>query len=270
MSQSDESFSFPCFRRLYRYLGETDAMVELTELAARSFLVAARDSGNMSEFLAKETARHGIHVNLSEVDSLSSHLVRTYIVLVASAVERFLKDLREEHSALYRKVWTGDANKKDRLEVVFENLAGSKDNAEKRIGADVISRFQYYRLLRNWIIHEQESNLREPQEKFDSIAPLSAANVNLYNLLKAPNPPTSLVFDDFIFFSRLTKRVAEELCTMARPSPDHWKEYVDLRPFKKFQQDPKRMKNAISGKIRTDYGLDTSTANWIAENIMTH
>ena len=270
MNGSVESFSFPCFRRLYRYLGETDAMVELTELASRSFLSAARESGDVSAFLSKETSKHGIHVNLSEIELLSRHLARTYIVLVASAVERFLKELRIEHVALYQKEWTGDANKKDRLELVFENLAGNKSAAEKRIGADVVSRFRYYLYLRNWIIHDQELNPKEPQEKFSSIVPLNTNNEQLYKLLKAPNPPTGLVFDDFIFFSRLTKRVAEELCSMARPSPDHWKGFVDLKPFKKFQQDPERMKNAISGKIRTDYGLDPSTADWIADNIMTH
>lgn len=270
MSEKAETFSFPCFRRLYRYLGETDAMVELTELASRSFLTAARGSGDIPMFLKQETAKHGIHVNLAEVESLSRHLTRTYIVLVASAVERFLKELREEHSALYRKAWIGDANKKDRLIVVFENLAGSESNVLKRIGSDVVSRFQYYRHLRNWIIHDQESNLSEPQENFESLVPLTEANSELYKLLKSPNPPAELVFDDFILFSRLTKRVAEALCTMARPPDDHWKDFLDLRPFKKLEKDPERMKNAISGKIRTDYGMEAPTANWIAENIMAH
>ncbi len=120
MTGAVESFSFPCFRRLYRYLGETDAMIELTELAARSFLSAASDSGDLQSFLHRETGKYGIHVHLPEVVSLSRHLARTYIVLVASAVERFLKDLRKEHIALYRKEWTGDGDKKDRLYLTRE------------------------------------------------------------------------------------------------------------------------------------------------------
>lgn len=245
-------------------------MVELTELASRSFLSAAHESGDVPAFLLHETRKHGIHVNLSEVDSLSRHLARTYIVLVASAVERFLKELREEHVALYRRPWTRDADKKDRLEVVFENLSGGKDDAKQLIGLDIISHFQYYRYLRNWIVHERESSHQAPQEKFGKIVPFSDDNKQLYKSLPAPNAPDALTFDDFIFFSRLTKRVAEELSLMARPPSDHWREFVDVRPFKKFQQDRARMKNAISGKIRTDYGIEIVTANWIAENIMAH
>jgi len=270
MNPSDETFSFPSARRLYRYLGETDAMVELTELACRSFLDAARTSGNVPQFLSTETGKYGIHVNLSEIDTLSRHLARTYIVLVASAVERFLKDFRKEHCALYSAEWKGDANNKDRLEIVFVNVVRSERKAEEQIGVDIVGRLQYYRRLRNWIVHDQESNPQVPKETFDALAPLTDANNNLYRSLNAPNAPSALTFDDFILFSRLAKRVAEELCLIAKPAPEHWGKFLDLSPFRKFRQNPKRMKNAICGKIRTDFGFDSSTAAWIADNIMAH
>ena len=267
MTGATASFSFPCYRRLFRHLGETDAMVELTELASRYFLSAARRSGDVPAFLSSATMEHGVCVNLAEVECLSRHLVRTYIVIVGSAVERFLKEFRKEHIALYRKEWIGDRDKKDRLHLAFENLVGSRIEGENQIGIDLVSRFQYYRNLRNWVVHEKESNLEEPQERFNAIIPYSQEHQKMFQRLAAPNQPDSLAFDDFLLFSRLTKLVAEKMCLIAAPPSEHWTKCGEFRKYKKLQNNPNRMRNAISGKLRTDYGMDEPTARWIAGNI---
>ena len=72
------TFSLPSSRRLFRYLGETDAMVELTELATRSFLNAATLSENPAVFVSTASKELGICVNLAEVEGLSRHLARSY------------------------------------------------------------------------------------------------------------------------------------------------------------------------------------------------
>jgi len=74
MNPMRKSFSFPSYRRLCRCLGETDALVELTELAARSFLATAKQSKGIATFVSTASSEHGIRVNLSEVDCFSSHL----------------------------------------------------------------------------------------------------------------------------------------------------------------------------------------------------
>ena len=71
MTHDRASFSFPSYRRLCRYLGETDAMVELTELAAREFLSGARQSSDISGYVSEASSKHGVRVNLTEVDHLS-------------------------------------------------------------------------------------------------------------------------------------------------------------------------------------------------------
>lgn len=261
------NFSFPCYRRLFRYLGETDAMVELTELAARSFLSAANKSGDVPAFLTSATKKHGVRVNLAEVECLPHHLARTYIVIVDSAVDRFLKEFRQEHISLYQQNWTGDRDGKDSLHLAFENLVGSRIEGEARIGGDIISRFQYYRNARDWIVHEMESSLEKPAAKFSAIIPYALKHQELFRTLAAPNLPDKLAFDDFVLFSRLTKLVAEQMCYIASPPPEHWTKSAAFRKFKRFQKNPQRMQNAISGKLRTDYGMDEPTARWIAGNI---
>jgi hypothetical protein len=261
------TFSFPSKRRLYRYLGETDALVELTELATRSFMSSAKQSGDVSEFVRAQSQQHGVRVNLAELDLVSRHLGRSYIVSVYQSAERFLHEFRKEHRALYAKDWTGDGDDVDPLTVALRNVDTSEAEAEKRIGSDLISRFQYYRIARNWVVHTKESDVSKPQARFAEIVPYSVEHQDKFGSLKAPNPPSEVGFDDFIFFSRLTKLIAEKLCRIAEPPLDHWVRKFPLGRFKRLEKNPSRMRNAVTGRLRTEYGMDTATAQWIADEL---
>jgi hypothetical protein len=72
MSAASGSFSLPSHGRLFRYLGETDAMVELTELAARFFLKSAKESADIGQFVSTVSSTCGIRVNLPEVECLQA------------------------------------------------------------------------------------------------------------------------------------------------------------------------------------------------------
>ena len=267
MTGTPTSFSFPSMRRLFRYLGETDALVELTELATRSFMTTAKQSGDVGAFVRSQSQQHGICVNLAEVDSLSRHLGRSYIVTVYQSAERFLHEFRKEHRALYANDWTGDGDDVDPLTVTLRNVATREDDAEKRIGPDLITRFQYYRIVRNWVVHTKESDVSKPQAKFAEIAPYSIEHQDRFDSLNAPNPPADVCFDDFIFFSRLTKLIAEKLCRIAEPPLDHWVRKFPLGRFKRLEKNPSRMRNAVTGRLRTEFGMDTATAQWIADEL---
>lgn len=270
MTANLTSFSFPSYRRLCQYLGEMDAMVELTELAAREFLESAYQSGDVSNFVTSISDKHGVRVNLAEVDRLSRHLARSYIVTVYQSAESFIREFRKEHRALYQKDWVGDGDDIDPLTVALRNIASSQKDAEDLIGCDLISRFQYYRIVRNWVVHTNDSDLKKPQAKFAEIVDYSAEHQSLFTTVTAPHPPERLNFDDFIFFSRLTKLIAEKICNISKPPLEHWENSISITRFKKFQNDPVRMRNAISGSLRTEFGMDDATAKWITEELLTH
>lgn len=259
------SFSFPSYRNLCQYLGATDALVELTELACRSFQDAARRSPDASAFINSESERLGVRVNLSEAELLSRHLARNYIVTVYQSAECFLHDFRKEHRALYRKDWIGDAEDADPLTVTLKNLGPV--NPEAAIGQDLLTRFQYYRIVRNWVVHTKEPDASKPLAKFADIVPYLAERNQLKNPLPATNGPDALTFDDFICFSRVTKLIAAKLCSMGAPTTDHWLTAFPVGRFKRFLNKPGRMKNSIAGHLRTEYGMDVSDARWIAEEI---
>src|SRR5208282_2616103 len=230
MTRTPTTFSFPSMRRLFRYLGETDAMVEITELATRSFTASAKESGDVATFVERQSQQHGVSVNLTELDLLSRHLGRNYITVYQSA-ERFLHEFRQEHIALYRVEWIGDAQDVDPLTVTLRNVAATEGEAEKQIGADLISRFQYYRTVRNWAVHTKDPDVSKPQAKFAEIVPYSVEHQETFRSVNAPNPPVDVCFDDFIFFSRLTKLIAEKLCRIATPPLDHWVQNFPLVRF---------------------------------------
>jgi hypothetical protein len=268
MTDRPATFSFPSKRTLYRYLGETDALVELTELATRFFTASAIQSNDVRKFVEEQSLQHGIRVDLAELDLVSRHLARSYIVTIYQSAERFLHEFRKEHIALYQKPWIGDADDIDPLTVTLRNVAETQSDAEKAVGIDLISRFQYYRIVRNWVVHTKESDVSKPQGKFNEIVPYSSEHQQKLASLNAPSPPTSLAFDDFICFSRLTKLIAEKLCKIAAPTTEYLAQQFCLKRFRRLEENPKRMRNAVIGRLRTQYGMDVTTAGWIADELL--
>jgi hypothetical protein len=151
--------------------------------------------------------------------------------------------------------------------VTLRNIADQQSEAEGRIGRDLISRFQYYRTVRNWVVHTKNADVRKPQAQYAEILPYSEEHRKLFASLSAPNSPLELNFDDFIFFTRLTKLIAEKICRLSEPASEDWARLLSLTPFKRLQANPERMRNAVAGKLRTEYGMDEPTAKWIAYEI---
>lgn len=262
-----KSFCFPAARSLYKHLGEADALIEVTELACRFYAHAAHESGDVVGFVASTSAEFGVCVNMAELKTLKAHLAQSYIVAVYESAERFLREFRREHILLYGKDWTGDSESKDRLTLCLENIGMTLDQAEKAVGLDLVSRFQYYRLVRNWIIHEKHVGPTKLAELHGSLLTYSEATAKALSSLNAPNLPKSLTFDDFVLFSRLTKLVADRLCRLVAPTEDHWLTSFDLKPFKSLSKKPDRMRNAVAGRLQTQYGLQKQDAQWISQNL---
>lgn len=263
----ERNFSFPSLRSLARYLGESDAILEIDELACRYFIDAACRSGDTARFVTQCSEKFGVCVNLTEFNTWRAHLAQRHIVAVYESAERFFKEFRREHSEVHRREWTGDAEGKSRLILALENVGSSKREAELAVGPDLISRFEYYRLVRNWIVHERA---RTPEKEIDTLAKLTeytAANTAVLGRLLAPNRPEALSFDDFILFSRVTKLLAERLSALGKPDNESWITNFDMKPFKGILTKPERLKNAVAGKLRTEFGMNSEAAEWISNTI---
>lgn len=263
----ERHFSFPSSRQLAHYLGESDAIIEIEELACRFFVNAAQNSNDARGFVAECSAKFGVCVNLAEFDDWRAHLSQRHIVAVYESAERFFKEFRREHSELHRREWTGDKDGKSRIELTLENLGPTKEEAEQIVGLDLISRFEYYRLVRNWIVHDRTRKPDKETTALQNLPKYSDANAAALGRIVAPNPPELLNFDDFILFSRVTKLLAEKLNFLGKPHEDSWVTTFDMKPFKTLVMNPERMRNAVAGKLRTEFGMNSKAAEWISRNL---
>ena len=270
MNDAQVTFSFPCYRRLCKYLGESDAAVELTELFARSFCAEAQASGDEEGFISKASQKFGVRVNLSKADRFLNLLHRNYIVSVYAAAELFLHDFRREHIRLFQKDWIGDANNVDKLTLTLKNVALTQGDGEQIVGKDLISIFNYYKLVRNSTVHVADCDKQKTEIAFKQIAEYSVENKLKYSSVIAPNEPSKLNFDDFVLFSRITKGIAEGLCRMSQPQIEHWHSVMtaDLARIKCLNYKRERMLNFISGKLRTEWGFDIPSAKGIAVEVL--
>lgn len=262
------TFSLPCVRRLYQYLGEYDALVELTELATRSFVHDAHESGDVFQYVTGRSDQHNVRVNVNRFEGFSAHLAGSYLVTVAMAAERFLQEYRREHFALFGRDWVGDAEGATRLDVTLRNVAASEQQARVAVGEDLISRFNYYRLVRNEICHAKDENKIDLRmQAFANCRQLSEDNLAMGSLV-APNPIEALTFDDFVLFTRVVKKIADKLNALALPTYDLLKKQFPLEAYRKRIVKSERLRNAICGRLRTEFGLDSDSAAEIRDEIL--
>lgn len=269
MTSSSNTFSLPCYRRLQKEMGELDAMVEMTELAARYFVAAAANKTSVKDFVAAASKSHGVCVNVSELASFQTHLYRHHIVVVYESADRFFTNLRREHLDLLSRENSGDAKGIDKLSLALKNMKQSTHEMQRFVGKDLISLFLYYRAVRNWVLHEDQCVVETVEAEFENLIPWSPENEKEYKKLTAPNSPEKLCFDDFVLFSRIAKTIGERFSQASIPQGDEWSSVLDGHSpiFKKLAGNTTRIRKKISVNLKTVFGLDTTTADQIAFEI---
>ena len=265
--KQERHFSFPSSRRLARYLGESDAILEIDELACRFFIDAAQQSENTRDFVSACSEKFEVCVNLAEFDAWRVHMAQRRIVTVYESAERFLKEFRKEHSDLHRREWTEKKKGMSLLDQALENVGATNEQSRHDLGLDLISRFEYYRMVRNWILHERPRTPKKEMSALQNIPAYSDENASTLGRLTAPNPPELQNFDDFILFSRVTKLMAERLSVLGEPTENSWVSSFDMKPFKALINNRERLENAVAGKLKTDFGMNSEAAEWISRNL---
>ena len=254
-------FRFPCYRDLKQQLGEFDAFCECIELASRDLISRANAASDRDAYVAGLSRRHGICVNRLQVEVLSPHVARMYILAVHQCLEDFLIGLRAEHP--HGKEWDMDGDA-DRLTKIAR-AAGFKPT----LAFDVC---QHYRDVRNATVH------RSARDKMAGCGGLrlqellgrvghDAALGNLH----APNSYESVCFDDFLLFTRSAKALAEELCEASRPTDEELAEIVITETGKlagKLRKAPERLANARSGLLQTTYSISKEEADRILSGLL--
>ena len=182
-------------------------------------------------------------------------------------MEVFLTEFRREHPRVVR-TRTGD---EDLLSYTLDAFSVSRD-AVGDFEYDVV---QYYRLVRNHLMHRIKSPQR--QEELAVAAELRTRRPERYVRLAAPNLLHELLFDDILLFTRALKSLAQALCNAAAPSTAELIGAVAANKtfvlsLRDRSQNPERIRRRLASYLRTEYGYgrvaDAIAADMIANGLL--
>jgi hypothetical protein len=145
-------------------------------------------------------------------------MAKSYVVQTYNLQEIFFKDFNHEYRA-YKKVegWKftikeGSSTKSlDPYSQLLLNIPKNESAIFENVPESHV--IQYYRLLRNGLVHKSDNSLDKPNEYFNKfIEPNIEYFKNYYKFLPegnlpAPNKPLSLTHNDFFIYSRCLKNL---------------------------------------------------------------
>ncbi|WP_297008648.1 hypothetical protein [Prevotella sp.] len=255
----NSTFYLPCRKRLWKALGEYDALVEYMELTTRKFktLYNSQHELSFSEFLSKEAKSEDICLNNLTLENYECFKYKYYLILPYSAFDRFLDDFRKDFKLLFDKDVPLPQNKtrfQSILDFLKENFfAVQTDSFSYKL-------FDYYRLCRNSLAHDSLKKTTEIEAIFHAI---KVDDVHLrYPNLDAPNDMKNLNFDDFILCTANIKSIADKL-VLCLEDKMNWVDFVKrnsklFSKLNRFKGNKERQVIYIENVIFSMYGIKLS------------
>lgn len=243
---------FSAFKKELGYVNATNQYVEL------SIRITENDHGsalqNYLQYLAQS-----VNLNVSTLtEDYMCRISKSYIVNIHSCIENFLKSFKHLPGSPTNVEKSQKPEQEDWLEWTLK-IAFS--NIENNIKND-IAICEYYRLVRNCIVHSGESSAAL-RNKFALIKSIESPRLN------APNGLDSLTFDDQVLFSRAAHNVAKYIFENSKYDINaiieaHRESLIDLiKPF----QEPSSHSRAAK-KMKHFIGLlypELTNVNWEKE-----
>jgi hypothetical protein len=256
------SFRFTAYRDFKRSLGKINAITECTELSVRLFVEQAKQSSDSNSFVQQLSRQFGVRVDEVDLAALPMQMAQYHVVSVHQQFELFLREFKAEHP---NSDWQGEDGD-DLFRRILKNLGGGYADTARLIGRIEVDVADYYRHVRNRFVHALEDK--------DIPVDLSALQSRVrelpeYRRLIAPNAYDAISFDDFVLFTRVVKRIAEQLCIVARPTDDQIVEILTRTDEAKRQvahlmgrhkQNPDRLRNALATHLRSIFSVDSEEA----------
>ncbi|MDD5158091.1 hypothetical protein [Sulfurimonas sp.] len=247
----ENNFRFKCYKNLKTTLGEIDAIVESIELATREFIsTVSPDISTSKETIQKNitelSEKHVIKVNYVDIKKLESRVMILHIINVYERFEKYLEELIEEHPDL------GDKKSKQQEETILDYILRKLNKGSLKSTLDY-SIINHYRLVRNIFVHSSDKKITKYENKIADTIKNSD-----YKILKAPNNITTLVFDDFILFTRAIKNFAKSINQHCQLSDEQMvmaiKENYKAK-LAKLSNNIKRKECLITQLLKIDYNI---------------
>lgn len=251
------SFSFKSCRELKNKLGYSDSISELKEVLFREYEQILMDMDNTKKHIEEISTKHGIVVNFSNIDEVKVSLWKNYIVNAYSVAEVFLYEFRDEYCKIRNKNWSFNPEE-SKIKTIINSIVKGKNYQSKvsNFGEVEIALFEYYRHLRNNIIHSSEKSMKNVEREYERIIEYKDRIKVKYNIDLAPNSLNEIKYEDFNLFTRVMKNIAWELSIHGKPTYQEIAEIIDVKKYNHLKNNQKRFKNSFLTEIRTMYGYD--------------
>lgn len=210
---------FQSLKNFRRLLSEQDSCFHTNQVSILFLEEHIKSNGlDNTAFIRELCDKFSISAGHRSWDVTKQLMAKSYIVQTYNLQEIFFKDFNVEYRA-YKKVEDWKFNIKEGGSTKnldpYSQLLQSIPKEQSAVFADVPEShaIQYYRLLRNGIVHKSETSLDKPTEYFIKyIEPNIEYFKNYYKFLPegklpAPNKPQELTHNDFFIYSRCLKNL---------------------------------------------------------------
>jgi hypothetical protein len=250
-------YRYKSYTSLKKKLGEYDALVEYNELAIREFLLEAEKN---TDFLSKLSEKHKIKVDFFNKQKFNSRIRLLYILSVSQQADHFFSEFRKEYKSISSLIWKNRIDGEADIDYILRTISGDVNTGKEKIGKQLYDIFNYYRLVRNEFIHN-DNDYNDIDAKWSKIdlkdMPLR------YSRYKSPKKMVDIDFDDFILYSLVLKDIAFQFCIHFRPNLSELALMIakegeakssTYKALGKLKNNPTRYHNAIQNFLNTHYG----------------
>lgn len=219
------TFRLESYRTLKKRLGDYDNIVEMNELSVRKFLYDIK--GNEAHAIKEASKAHGVRVDFNEnLDDVNftARRAQFYILSVYQQAEQFFDDLMNDlPQGTEWKTATGSAREKDEAQLTWiaRMIAKHTSVTLSEEFTVLMQMFHYFRLARNAFMHEgkETRELRKCLAKLTTILKeRKPEDIDSSTFpIHLPNCYDKLDFSDFLYFTRIVKEIAQNLCEILKP-----------------------------------------------------
>lgn len=201
-------------------LGLNDSCIQATEVAIKHLVETASLSDlSAHEFIRSLSEKYSVSHGVNDFDKLQETTANSYIVQTYNIVEIFFRNLIRDyrkHKNITDSDWKTQVNKAsiDPLNQLAENFSATQRTILLSVPEKEM--LDYYRLLRNSIVHKDDKAKQNAQNFYDRRVKPNLPHFAGY-VSNAPNPPDEISFNDFVLYSRGLKYyslIISEACNL--------------------------------------------------------
>ena len=209
-NQKEIRWKLPSRERLFKRLGEYDAMAEFTILAERHFESLCNKAVSYPDFVNQKADEYDVRIrNGVSLENYTEALYKSFMInshaIFYDFIEKFEYDMRLFVKHDFEIIRKPDISLYERL-LVSMHKAGFSPKIPQWLN-DIAF---YYRMVRNCVAHNNDDETK----CFNALHQANLEQMHKdYPIFKdkAPNPPGQITMDDFYLYSASIKHIANLL-----------------------------------------------------------